>query len=51
MTVKIINVTYCHNKQFIPMGRLALKERIIFFEYEKSFLETGLELFSSSNSH
>lgn len=40
----VINVKYCRGNDIIPMGRLLLKERRIFFEYSKNFLESGLEL-------
>lgn len=42
--VKMIHVEYCRGNHLIPMGRLALQNRRIFFEYAPSFLETGLEL-------
>src|ERR1700733_14208277 len=42
--LELINVHYCKGNVFIPMGRLASKNRTIFFEYSQSFLETGLEL-------
>lgn len=41
--VDVIHVTYCHDHP-IPMGRIALKNRQVFFEYTPSFLELGLEL-------
>lgn len=40
----IIHVSYCRSDQLVPMGRLAAKERRIFFEYTSQFLQTGLEL-------
>ena len=44
MNSDLIQVTYCRGDQLILMGRLASKERKIFFEYAPSFLELGLEL-------
>lgn len=38
-----LQVNYC-NKQSINVGRLALVNRKIFFEYASSFLELGLEI-------
>lgn len=40
----VIHVKYCCNNTMIPMGRLALKDRKIFFEYSPNFLGSGLEL-------
>lgn len=40
----LVHVNYCQNKKMIPMGRLALKDRKIFFEYSQHFLDLGLEL-------
>lgn len=42
--VNTILVRYCSSGQPIDMGRLALRERKIFFEYFPTFLELGLEL-------
>lgn len=42
--LNIIQVNYLLGRAAIPMGRLALKERRIYFEYAPSFLETGLVL-------
>lgn len=44
MKVDVIQVSYCRGSTLIPMGRLAYKERKIFFEYDPNFLELGLEL-------
>ena len=41
---KTIHVKYCSSGTPISMGRLALINRRIVFEYSPSFLETGLEL-------
>jgi len=40
----LIHVSYVRGTNSLPMGRLALKERKIFFEYHLDFLKTGLEL-------
>jgi len=39
-----LQVTYCNAKQTVSVGRLALINRKIFFEYSSEFLELGLEL-------
>lgn len=39
-----LHVDYCSAAHPIPMGRLALVNRIFFFEYSPDFLELGLEL-------
>ena len=47
MTLEAVNtlqVKYCSAKQPINVGRLALIDRKIFFEYSPSFLELGLEI-------
>lgn len=43
-STQLINIQYYQAHELIPMGRLALKDRQIFFEYAPSFLELGLEL-------
>ena len=40
----VIQVKYFHNKTIVSVGRIALLNRKIFFEYAPSFLELGLEL-------
>jgi serine/threonine-protein kinase HipA len=40
----IINVYYMHATNKLAMGRLALKDRKIFFEYNPEFIASGLEL-------
>ncbi len=42
--ISILHVQYCPGNTIIPMGRLAYKNHKIFFEYEASFLQTGLRL-------
>jgi len=42
--IKIVNVKYCHSDNIIKMGRLAITNRKIFFEYDDEFLKTKLEL-------
>ncbi len=39
-----IMVSYSKGQDTIPVGRLAFKDRTIFFEYAPDFLKTGLEL-------
>lgn len=43
-TISSVLVSYMRDNQKLPMGRLALKNRNIFFEYDAAFLETGLQL-------
>lgn len=43
-SVELLNVHYHHGQNLIPMGRLAIKDRNIYFEYANSFLQLGLEL-------
>jgi len=42
--VKVVHVYYKPHKEKILVGRLALKSRKIFFEYDTAFLERGLNL-------
>lgn len=42
--VSVIQVSYMRGKEKLFMGRLALKNRKIFFEYSPNFIKTGLEL-------
>jgi len=42
--VNVIHVKYLRDNRVIPVGRLALVDRKIFFEYETTFLGLGLEL-------
>ena len=42
--VEIVNVKYCRGDEIVPMGRLAINNRKIFFEYDAEFLKTKLEL-------
>lgn len=44
MNSDLIYVSYYRGDQLIPMGRLAYKDRKIYFEYSSEFLELGLEL-------
>jgi serine/threonine-protein kinase HipA len=41
---KIVNVKYCRGDNIIKMGRLAISNRKILFEYDDEFLKTKLEL-------
>ena len=43
-SVEIVNVKYCRGDDVIPMGRLGISNRKIFFEYDAEFLKTKLEL-------
>jgi len=40
----VIHVYFIRGEKKIPMGRLAIKERKIFFEYTAEFIKTRLEL-------
>lgn len=42
--VNIIHVKYCRGSNVMSMGRLAIKDHKIFFEYAPEFLNSGLEL-------
>lgn len=42
--INVIKVGFFRGNIAIPMGRLALQNRRVIFEYTSSFLETGLEL-------
>lgn len=42
--VKLVHVYYMPNNEKILVGRLALKSRKIFFEYDTTFLKKGLNL-------
>lgn len=42
--LEVVHVKFCYDNTMIPMGRLALKDRKIFFEYTSSFLGSGLEV-------
>jgi serine/threonine-protein kinase HipA len=42
--IKILNVFLNSDDQKYHVGKLALKNRSIYFEYEKEFLKTGIEL-------
>lgn len=44
MGIKIVNVFLNSYGTKVKVGRLALKERIIYFEYEKEFLAKDIEL-------
>lgn len=41
---RIVHVGYTPNSTTIPVGRLALKDRSIYFEYDSQFLRTELQL-------
>lgn len=41
---KILQVNYYRKNSLIKVGRLAYKDRKILFEYDPSFIETGIEL-------
>lgn len=42
--IEIVNVKYCCGDDAVQMGRLAIKNRKILFEYDDEFLKTKLEL-------
>ncbi len=42
--IELIQVSYHRGSALIKVGRLAYKNRKIFFEYDPSFIETGLEI-------
>ena len=44
MAVKIVNVFLHSDENKINVGRLAYKDKTIYFEYDKKFLDTGLEI-------
>lgn len=44
MSIKLVNVYLYQKSQKVKVGRLAYENRQIYFEYEKDFLQTGIEL-------
>ena len=44
MSIKTLNVHLHHNNKKLHAGRIALKERTIYFEYDKEFLKSGIQL-------
>jgi serine/threonine-protein kinase HipA len=42
--MKVLHVLYEGRAESVEVGRLVLRDRVIFFEYSKSFLDTRLEL-------
>ena len=44
MSINVVNVYFHSKSQKLKVGRLALKERQIYFEYDGDFLKTGIEL-------
>jgi serine/threonine-protein kinase HipA len=44
MNIALIHVGYIKGNEKIKMGRLAMKDRKIYFEYDPSFLELKLSL-------
>lgn len=44
MSVNEIKVCLDFGASILPVGRLAIRERIIYFEYDSAFLERGLDL-------
>lgn len=40
----LIRISFLKDHEKIFMGRLALKDRRIFFEYDQNFIKTGIEL-------
>lgn len=43
-SIEIVNVKYCLGDEILTMGRLAINNRKIYFEYDADFLETKFEL-------
>jgi len=43
-SVKEVKVGINFGNGVVPVGRLAMRERIIYFEYERTFIERGLEI-------
>lgn len=44
MNTKLLNVFYHREHEKLKVGRLAHENRTIYFEYDKQFLHTGIEL-------
>ncbi len=44
MNIKVVNVFYHREKNKLKVGRLALENRKIYFEYDEDFLKTNIEL-------
>lgn len=44
MNTKLVNVFYNKNNEKLKVGRLAIENRKIYFEYDKDFLKRGIEL-------
>lgn len=44
MNTKLVNVFYNKDNEKLKVGRLALENRKIYFEYDKDFLKSGIEL-------
>lgn len=44
MSIKTVNVYLHQENQKLFVGRLALKERTIYFEYDSKFISSGIEL-------
>ncbi|MSP53388.1 MAG: type II toxin-antitoxin system HipA family toxin [Gammaproteobacteria bacterium] len=42
--VDLVNVYYSPSNERIPVGRLAIKDQQVYFEYASTFLQLGLEL-------
>ena len=44
MSLKMLNVFLHHDGVKLSIGRLAYKERVIYFEYDKSFLQSDIQI-------
>ncbi|MDA3909535.1 MAG: type II toxin-antitoxin system HipA family toxin [Sulfurimonas sp.] len=44
MSIKLVNVFLHQNNYKLSVGKLAYKERVIYFEYDKEFLKSAIEL-------
>lgn len=42
--INVVLVKYCNGKMLIPMGRLAIRDHNIFFEYFQDFINLGIEV-------
>ncbi len=42
--VKLLNVFWRHGDNNIPLGRLALQNRSIYFEYYEEFINLGIQI-------
>ncbi|MBL1408862.1 hypothetical protein [Sphingobacterium faecale] len=43
-TVREIKVSLCFDRNIQPIGRLAMRDQIVYFEYDNTFIQHGLEI-------